>query len=337
MSIGVLFFYPIDKLGGNFMEYVWLILGFVLLIKGADWFVDGASALSKKFGIPSVVIGLTVVAFGTSLPEASVSISAALSQSSGISVGNVVGSNIFNLLIVAGASAVFCPIRVDKSIIKKDMPFSFLITLALLFLTFSIFPNSAPDNVLTRADGIILLLFFTLFMFYTFRAALNAPAPEENKNEKIMPLWQQLLFILVGLAGIVIGGDRTVEGAKVIASNFGMSDSLIGLTIVAIGTSLPELVTSIVAARKGESDIAIGNVIGSNIFNILFVLGVSSVITPIVINASDIVNSMYDIIIVALVTLLVYIPIVKTKKISRPVGAVMVIAYVIYTAYIIMR
>ncbi len=319
------------------MEYLWLILGFILLIKGADWFVDGASALSKKFGIPSVVIGLTVVAFGTSLPEASVSISAALSQSSGISIGNVVGSNLFNLLVVAGASAVFCPIRVDKSIIKKDMPFSFIITLAILFLSFSIFPSAPADNIISRADGMILLLFFTIFMFYTVRSALAAPAPEENKNEKIMPLWQQFIFIVIGIAGIAIGGNRTVEGAKVIASNFGMSDSLIGLTIVAIGTSLPELVTSIVAARKGESDIAIGNVIGSNIFNILFVLGVSSVITPIVINQADVINSMYDIILVALATLLVYIPIVKTKKISRPVGAVMLIAYIIYTAYIIMR
>lgn len=319
------------------MEYLWLVLGFVLLIKGADWFVDGASALSKKFGIPSVVIGLTVVAFGTSLPEASVSIYAAISQSSGISIGNVVGSNIFNLLVVAGASAVFCPIKVDKSIIKKDMPFSFIITLALLFLSFGVFPGATADNVISRADGMILLLFFTIFMYYTVRAALSSPTSQGDENTKNMPLWQQLLFILIGLAGIVIGGDRTVEGAKVIASNFGMSDSLIGLTIVAIGTSLPELVTSIVAARKGESDIAIGNIIGSNIFNILFVLGVSSVITPIIIDAKDIINSMYDLIIVALATLLVYIPIVKTKKISRTVGVFMVIAYVIYTAYIIIR
>ena len=319
------------------MACVWLILGFVLLVKGADWFVDGASALAKKFGIPSVVIGLTIVAFGTSMPEAAVSISAALSQSSGISVGNVVGSNIFNLLVVAGASAVFCPIMVDKSIIKKDMPFSFLITLALLFLTFGIFPGAAADNVITRADGVILLLFFTIFMFYTVRTALAAPAPEEDKNEKNMPLWKQLLFIAIGLAGIVIGGDRTVEGATEIARMFGLSESLIGLTIVAIGTSLPELVTSIVAAKKGESDIAIGNVIGSNIFNILFVLGVSSVITPIVIDAKEILNSMYDIVILAIITLACYIPIVKTKKISRPVGAIMVVLYIIYTAYIIMR
>lgn len=319
------------------MEYVWLILGFVLLIKGADWFVDGASALSKKFGIPSIVIGLTVVAFGTSMPEASVSISAAISQSSGISIGNVVGSNIFNLLVVAGASAIFCPIAVDKSIIKKDMPYSFLITLALLFLSFSVFPTATPDNVLSRADGIILLLFFTVFMFYTVRSALSAPAPEEDANEKIMPVWQQLLFIAIGLAGICIGGNRVVEGAKEIAANFGMSDSLIGLTIVAIGTSLPELVTSIVAARKGESDIAIGNVIGSNIFNILFVLGVSSVITPIVINSADVVNSMYDIIIVALSTLVVYIPVVRKQKISRLSGILMVAGYIVYTACIIMR
>ena len=318
------------------MEYVWLILGFVLLIKGADWFVDGASALSKKFGIPSVVIGLTVVAFGTSLPEASVSISAALSQSSGISIGNVVGSNLFNLLVVAGASAIFCPIMVDKSIIKKDMPFSFIITLALLFLSFSVFPSAADDNIISRADGIILLLFMSIFMYYTVRSALAAPAPEEE-NIKIMPVWQQLLFIVIGIAGICIGGNRVVEGAKEIASNFGMSDSLIGLTIVAIGTSLPELVTSVVAARKGESDIAIGNVIGSNIFNILFVLGVSSVITPIVISGADIINSMYDIIIVALVTLVVYIPIVRTQKVSRLSGSLMVIAYIIYTVYIIMR
>lgn len=319
------------------MEYVWLIIGFILLIKGADWFVDGASALAKRFGIPSVVIGLTVVAFGTSLPEASVSISAALSQSSGISVGNVVGSNIFNLLVVAGASAVLCPIPVNKSIIKKDMPYSFLLTLALLFLTFSVFPNTAPDNVITRTDGIVILLFFVIFMFYTVRSVLAAPAPEEDENKKIMPVWQQLLFIAAGLAGICIGGNRVVAGATEIARTFGLSESLIGLTIVAIGTSLPELVTSIVAAKKGESDIAIGNVIGSNIFNIAFVLGVSSLITPITIYTNDVINSMNDIIILALVTLISYIPIVKTKKISRPVGIVMVISYIVYTAYIIMR
>ncbi len=319
------------------MEYLWLILGFVLLIKGADWFVDGASALSKKFGIPSIVIGLTVVAFGTSMPEASVSISAAISQNSGISLGNVVGSNIFNLLVVAGTSAVFCPVNVDKSIIKKDMPFSFIITLALLFLSFNVFPSAPADNIISRADGVILLLFFTIFMYYTIRSALSAPAPEEDQNQKIIPLWQQLLFIAIGIAGICIGGNRVVAGATVIASNFGMSDSLIGLTIVAIGTSLPELVTSIVAAQKGESDIAIGNVIGSNILNILFVLGVSSFITPIVIDSKEIINSMYDIIIVALSTLLVYIPIVKKQKISRLSGAIMVIGYIVYATYIIMR
>ena len=319
------------------MEYVWLILGFVLLIKGADWFVDGASALSKKFGIPSVVIGLTVVAFGTSLPEASVSISAALNHSSGISIGNVVGSNLFNLLVVAGASAAFCPINVDKSIIKKDMPFSFIITLAILFLSFGVFPSAPADNIISRADGIILLLFFAVFMYYTVHSALSSPAPEEDENQKIMPLWQQFLFIAIGIAGICFGGNRVVAGATEIARIFGLSESLIGLTIVSIGTSLPELVTSIVAAKKGESDISIGNVIGSNIFNILFVLGVSSVITPIVIDAKEVINSMYDIIIVALSTLIVYIPIVKTKKISRPLGIIMVIGYIVYTAYIIMR
>ncbi|MEE1043033.1 MAG: sodium:calcium antiporter, partial [Clostridia bacterium] len=220
---------------------------------------------------------------------------------------------------------------------KKDMPFSFIITLALLFLSFSVFPSAADDNIISRADGIILLLFFSIFMYYTVRTALAAPAPEEDENTKIMPVWQQLLFIAIGIAGICIGGNRVVEAAKVIAGNFGMSDSLIGLTIVAIGTSLPELVTSIVAAKKGESDIAIGNVIGSNIFNILFVLGISSVITPIVINTADIINSMYDIIIVALATLVVYIPVVRTRKISRLSGSLMVIAYIVYTVYIIMR
>ena len=318
------------------MEYIWLVLGFILLIKGADWFVDGASALSKKFGIPSVVIGLTVVAFGTSLPEASVSISAAMRHSSGISIGNVIGSNIFNLLVVAGGSAIFCPIAVSKSIIKKDMPFSFIITLALLFLSFSIFPGEVSDNLISRADGIILLLFFAVFMYYTCQSALSNPVTDGDEI-KVMPLWQQFLFILIGIAGICIGGNRVVEGAKTIASNFGMSDSLIGLTIVAIGTSLPELVTSIVAAKKGESDIAIGNVIGSNIFNILFVLGISSVIAPIVIDTADTINSMYDIILLAIMTLLIYIPVVRKQKISRFTGLIMVIAYIIYTAYIIIR
>ena len=321
-----------------FVSLIKLVIGFLLLVKGADYFVEGASSIAKKLRIPTFVIGLTIVAFGTSAPELAVSISAALKGSNDIAIGNVVGSNIFNTLVVLGASAAITPIAVEKGIIKKDYPLSIFAAILLGVLSLDMILFKAPAMTLSRVDGIILLVAFAFFMYTTVKAGLKQraaanPEHEEALANMYMPAWKSILILVVGLAGIVIGGDLSVEGAKEIARAFGLSEALIGLTIVAFGTSLPELVTSIVAARKGESDIAVGNVIGSNIFIIFFILGVSATILPM--NVSS--TYLYDIAILVAVMVLSYIPIAKTKKVSRGMGVTMVAAYLAYTVYLIMR
>lgn len=321
-----------------FVSLIKLVIGFLLLVKGADYFVEGASSIAKKLRIPTFVIGLTIVAFGTSAPELAVSISAALKGSNDIAIGNVVGSNIFNTLVVLGASAAITPIAVEKGVIKKDYPLSIFAAILLGVLSLDMILFKAPAMTLSRVDGIILLVAFAFFMYTTVKAGLKQraaanPEHEEALANMYMPAWKSILILVVGLAGIVIGGDLSVEGAKEIARAFGLSEALIGLTIVAFGTSLPELVTSIVAARKGESDIAVGNVIGSNIFNIFFILGVSATILPM--NVSS--TYLYDIAVLVAVMVLSYIPIAKTKKVSRGMGVTMVAAYLAYTVYLIMR
>ena len=321
-----------------FVSLIKLVIGFLLLVKGADYFVEGASSIAKKLRIPTFVIGLTIVAFGTSAPELAVSISAALKGSNDIAIGNVVGSNIFNTLVVLGASAAITPIAVEKGIIKKDYPLSIFAAILLGVLSLDMILFKAPAMTISRVDGIILLVAFAFFMYTTVKAGLKQraaanPEHEEALANMYMPAWKSILILVVGLAGIVIGGDLSVEGAKEIARAFGLSEALIGLTIVAFGTSLPELVTSIVAARKGESDIAVGNVIGSNIFNIFFILGVSATILPM--NVSS--TYLYDIAVLVAVMVLSYIPIAKTKKVSRGMGVTMVAAYLAYTVYLIMR
>ena len=321
-----------------FLSLIKLVIGFLLLVKGADYFVEGASSIAKKLRIPTFVIGLTIVAFGTSAPELAVSISAALKGSNDIAIGNVVGSNIFNTLVVLGASAAITPIAVEKGIIKKDYPLSIFAAILLGVLSLDMILFKAPAMTLSRVDGIILLVAFAFFMYTTVKAGLKQraaanPEHEEALANMYMPAWKSILILVVGLAGIVIGGDLSVEGAKEIARAFGLSEALIGLTIVAFGTSLPELVTSIIAARKGESDIAVGNVIGSNIFNIFFILGVSATILPM--NVSS--TYLYDIAVLVAVMVLSYIPIAKTKKVSRGMGVTMVAAYLAYTVYLIMR
>ncbi len=309
-----------------------VILGFILLVKGADFFVDGASSIAKKFRIPAFVIGLTIVAFGTSAPELAVSLSAAIKGSNDIAVGNVVGSNIFNTLVVLGASAAITPITVDKSMLKRDYPLSVFASLLLCVLTCdTIFLNSEGMS-LGRLDGIILLIAFTGFMYVTVRAGMRNRTKEEEEHKSIS-LPKSIILLGIGLGGIVWGGDVTVEGAKGIARVLGMSEALIGLTIVAIGTSLPELVTSVVAARKGESEIAVGNVIGSNIFNIFFILGMSATILPMQVSGSY----LYDMLILIAVMVFSYIPIVITKRVSRGFGIGLVGAYIAYMAYLIMR
>ena len=249
-----------------------LIVGFILLVKGADAFVDGASSVAKKFRIPAFVIGLTIVAFGTSAPELAVSITAALKGSNDIALGNVVGSNIFNALVVLGTSAAITPIVVDKGMIKRDYPLSIFAAVLLSILAADTLFTKSGALSLGRIDGIILLIAFAGFMVMTIKASMDGRTDMEEEAEAL-PVLKAIIFIVLGLVGIIYGGDLSVEGAKEIARFFGLSEAIIGLTIVAVGTSLPELVTSVIAAKKGESDIAVGNVIGSNIFNIFLILG----------------------------------------------------------------
>lgn len=320
------------------LSLVKLVVGFLLLVKGADWFVEGASSVAKKLRIPTFVIGLTIVAFGTSAPELAVSLTAALKGSNDIAIGNVVGSNFFNTLVVLGASAAITPISVEKGIIKKDYPLSIFGAALLTVLSMDMILFNAPAMKISRVDGVILLLVFVVFMYTTVKAGLKERAASADDHEQelsniSMPIGKSIIIMVLGLAGIVFGGDLSVEGAKEIARAFGLSEALIGLTIVAIGTSLPELVTSVVAAKKGESDIAVGNVIGSNIFNVFFILGTSAAILPM--NVSS--TYLYDMIMLLAIMVISYIPIAKTKKVGRGMGVTMLAVYIVYTVYLIMR
>ena len=315
-----------------------ILIGFVLLIKGADFFVDGAVGIAKKFGIPSIIIGLTVVAFGTSAPELAVSISAAMNGVNDMAVGNVVGSNLFNLLVVLGLSAVVKPVIVDKGVLKRDYPLSIVAVMTLgLFCLDGVLASGKEKISIYRWEGVILLALFALFMYLTIHGALKSRESQveiaEEVNKEPLPLWKSLVYCGLGLAGIIIGGNITVEWAKKLAGELGMSDALIGLTIAAVGTSLPELVTSVVAAKKGESDIALGNVVGSNIFNVFLILGVSFVIMPMQIAMTYV----YDIVILLLASVIFFIPIASKKKVGRGVGAASFICYVAYMVYICIR
>lgn len=328
-----------------FVAVLALVGGFVCLIKGADFFVDGASNIAKLLKVPTIIIGLTVVAFGTSLPEASVSISSAVAGANALAVSNVVGSNIFNTLVVLGASALIVPVNVQKDSVKKEIPFSILCTLALLaaLLLGTGTAVSAEGGAelttytLGRIGGLVLLALFAFYMYWQISSALKARKAglveeEEDDGKKISPV-KSVIFIIGGIAAIILGGNWVVDGASAIAEKFGMSQTLIGMTIVAIGTSLPELVTSMVAARKGESDLALGNAIGSNIFNIIFILGFSAVISPITVD----ILAVIDTIAVVAVSALTLAFAASGKKISRTEGGIMVAAYVAYFVYMFLR
>lgn len=315
-----------------------LVVGFVLLVKGADYFVEGAASIAKGLHIPAIVIGLTVVAFGTSAPELAVSISAAMKGSNDIAIGNVVGSNMFNLLMVVGFSAVIKPLTIQKSMIKKEYPLSVLAALLLGILSMDMVLGNAKEMSIGRMDGIILLVCFAGFMYLTIKEAFKGREELKREHEDEVQnmsysMGKSVMISLLGLGGIIIGGNLSVDGAKEIARAFGLSEALIGLTIVAIGTSLPELVTSIVAAKKGESDIAMGNVVGSNIFNIFLILGTSAAILPMKVSSTYI----YDISILIVISILIFIPMAKNKKVGRTMGVTMILTYVAYTAYLIMR
>lgn len=307
----------------NILPYLLLVLGFVFLIKGADLFVDGSSSIAKHMKIPSVIVGLTIVAMGTSAPEASVSITAAIAGNSDISLGNIVGSNIFNFLVVIGVSAMIFPIISHKDIIKRDLWWNLGITGLLLVLML--------DNKIGRIDGIILLLGMALYLFVVIRNALKNRT--EESKEDLISVPKSIIFMIIGLAAIICGGNFVVDNASIIAKSLGLSETLIGLTIVAIGTSLPELVTSITAAKKKEAGIALGNAVGSNIFNILFILGASSALTPI--NVAP--ELFIDTIILIAVGIMIFIFAYTGKKTNRTEGIICTLLYVAYTAYIIIR
>lgn len=305
------------------MEYVLLIIGFILLIKGADFFVDGASSVAAKLKVPSLIIGLTVVSMGTSMPEAAVSISASISGDNAISLGNIIGSNIFNFLMVVGISSIILPIATDNDILKRDMPINIGITAALFVMLL--------DGELSRIDSIILLVLFVAYMFLLIRSALKCRV--EDTVQKVLSWSKSLIFVVLGLAAIIGGGQLVVDSAKTIAATLGMGETLIGLTVVAIGTSLPELVTSVVAAKKGDSGIAMGNVVGSCIFNILFILGMAGAIKPMTAGPEFFIDTG---ILIAVSFMMLAFAFTK-RKTGRIEGAICVLVYVAYTAYIIMR
>ncbi len=324
------------------LDILILLAGFVGLIKGADWFVDGSAAVAKRFHVPGVIIGLTIVAMGTSAPELAVSTSAAIQGSNEIAISNVIGSNLFNLLMVLGICAIIHSVPVDKVILKRDYPVNLGITIVLFLfaglpalLNGDLFSHEMTEDVgnVSRVCGITFLLIFAAYIFFLIRDAKKNKLEEEEEEAEPMAPWKCVLLILIGIGLIVGGGEAVVYGAKEIALAAGMSETLVGLTIVALGTSLPELVTSIVAAHKGQVDMAVGNCIGSNIFNILLILGVSTTIHPIGVNVANI----WDLIILIAVSIVTLMFCINKKRISRGEGIVMVLMYVGSMVFAVVR
>lgn len=322
---------------GNFINnaplalvMVLLVIGFVFLVKGADFFVEGSSSVAKRFNVPSLIIGLTIVAMGTSLPETAVSVTASLVDNNALAVSNAVGSNIFNLMVVIGFCAVMTPVAVDRQTLKRDFPFSVLCAVLLLALGFI-------GMELGHVDGAILLVLFAVYIIVLVRIALkhknSGVAVEEEGEIKLLSMPRSLIYIVLGGASIAVGGDMVVDSASRIAIDFGMSQTLVGLTIVSIGTSLPELVTSIVAARKNEVDMALGNAIGSNVFNFLMVLGIASAISPI----AFITENIIDIIILIVFSIVVWIMAWTKTKLNKGEGLIMLALYIAYAVYICVR
>lgn len=317
------------------MNYLLLIVGFALLIKGADLFVSGASNISKLLRVSPLLIGLTIVAFGTSAPEATVSIIAALEGNADVSLGNVVGSNIFNITLVVGLAAFIYPLKVENETIRKEIPFTLLGSVALLILIADVALETASTNLITRSDGFIFLLFFIIFMYYIFEVArVNREKNVDTEKVIIEGSWgKNALFTLLGLAAIIFGGDLVVRNSTEIAYTLGMSETLVGLTIVAIGTSLPELVTSVTAAIRKQSEIALGNIVGSNIFNIFFVLGASAVISPLAVNG----RIYFDVVLMITLTILLLTFSRTSYRVGKNEGLILAAAYIAYLIYIILR
>ncbi len=336
--------------GSLIFKIILLIVGFVLLIKGADFFVEGSSSVAKKLKVPPLIIGMTIVAMGTSLPEAAVSVSASMNDANSLAVSNVVGSNIFNLMMVLGICALFNKLKVGKDVLRRDYPFSIICALLMIFLGVFGFKEDGSYGMnweMDRLAGIIYLVLFVCFITILIISAMKARkkaqetgvaaerslADEMEDEVAEIPVWKSIIYIVLGAVAIKFGGDWVVDGAVAIAERIGVSDTIIGLTICAVGTSLPELVTSIVAARKNQLDMAIGNVVGSNVFNILFVLGIASTISPIPFAIENII----DICVLIAFSVLIYIFCITKKSINKVEGGVMVALYVIFMVYVCLR
>ena len=309
------------------MEVLWqlllLVAGFVMLVKGADWFVDGAAGIAERFGIPQLVIGLTIVAMGTSAPEAAVSISAAFKGTADITMGNIVGSNILNILVILGLTSVIVAVAVQKSTVRYEMPF--MIGITVLLLAFGL-----TGNVVGRLEGGVLWLLFIGYLVYLYRMAMRQKQAEQQEKKEKDKLWKLLVCVVGGLALVVFGSDVAVDAATRLAKIAGLTDKFIGLTVIALGTSLPELVTSVSAARKGKADIAIGNIVGSNIMNILFVIGTTALITPVPFQK----GFLPDMLIAIAAGVLLLLCVLRSKKLTRPGGAVMLLGYAAYFAWL---
>ena len=316
------------------MAYILLILGFILLIKGAGYFVEGASSIAKILRVPPILIGLTIVAFGTSAPEGAVSIQAAIKGNNGMAMGNIIGSNMFNMSLVIGIAAMIYPLKVEMETIRKEIPFVLLASILLEILIMDQFIEKRSIDVLSRVDGFVLMCFFIIFLYYLYEVARKSreKISEVDKNQKYST-GKSILFTMGGLAGIIIGGEVVVRNSMQIAKEFGLSDTLIGMTIVSLGTSLPELITCVTATLKKQSDIAIGNIVGSNIFNTLFVLGTSSIISPLVLEGKMFIDVMFMIV----YTFILLIFSILHQKVVRWEGAVLILSYVIYLIYVIMN
>ncbi|WP_299994008.1 calcium/sodium antiporter [uncultured Clostridium sp.] len=325
------------------MSYIFLIIGFFLLIKGADIFVNGASNISKKLGIPSVIVGLTIVSLGTSAPELAVSIISSIKGSNELAVGNVLGSNLFNTLMVLGVTTIIMPLTIKKSEVKRDFAINMIVTILFLILTFTKILGG-KDNYISRGDGIILLIGCISYIFYLILSVKTGKVESIELQEELavestaeINIIKSIANLIIGALGIVIGGQCVVNSATTIATSLGMSEKLVGLTIVAMGTSLPELVTSVVAALKGEEDIALGNILGSNIFNILLIIGVSSAISPIAVSSNLIFDFVFLIIVTLIIGIMIFTSKSEEKRFSRKEGVILVSFYVIYMIYIIIR
>jgi cation:H+ antiporter len=311
--------------------YILFVLGFIVLIKGADLLVDGASSVAKKMDVSDLIIGLTVVAFGTSAPELFVNLLASIDGNTDLAIGNILGSNIANILLILGVASVIYPISVQKSTIWKEIPFSLLAALAMGVLANDRLIDGKSFSELSRSDGLILLGFFSIFLYYIVEVGRKTVSTKDDEVKTLSTV-KSIVFILLGLVGLVLGGKWIVDGAIAMTADFGVSQSFVGLTVVAIGTSLPELATSAVAAYKKNTDIAIGNVVGSNIFNIYWILGLSSVIKPLPFSPAN--NT--DILMTIIASVLLFIFIGRNHLLQRWQGIMFLLIYILYTVYLFM-